>query len=298
MLSSRLGQCLRRLGPPSSNLEASSVCSRTLMTSSVLGAQGRNRYVKGGSNRQDISPETKELIRKARDPEDFSWQLGHNIEEPVTLDLRTEERTRALQYEVPYRGYAAKTDNGTDLIKYYPYTGEEMPDSPPSPVLMVTKVKSLQGEPYWVKDYCEQIGLSRGIRTNKEARKLGKRVFLPNLPSVGHLLYKIKHVVDIQPVTFPNGMPEDFDPDRHGFKINHKGEFTVEGPPKESLESIAARADWMKIDKEHYEREARKHWDAPFNSPLGNSNYHRKNGYLYNSKADSEFVKNQRKKWS
>lgn len=268
------------------------------MTSSVCTARGRNIYVKGGSNRQDISQETRDLIRNARDPDDLSWQLGHGVEEPLTLDLKTEEQTRAMQYEVPYKGYAAQFDNGKDSIKYYPHTGEEVPNTPPSPVLMVTKIKTLFGEPFWVKEYCEQIGLGSG-RCNKFSSKIGRRVFLPNLPSVGLLLYRIKHVIDIQPVTFPNGLPpEDFDPDKHGFKLNHKGEFTVGGPPSESLESIAGRAEWMKMDIDDYKKEARKHWEKPFNSPLGNSNYHKNNKWLYNSKADSEFVKNKKKKWS
>ena len=53
-------------------------------------------------------------------------------------------------------------------------------------------------------------------------------MFLPNLPSVCALLYKIKHVVDIIPLTFPKGMPDDFHPDTHGFKLTPTGEFIVE----------------------------------------------------------------------
>ena len=58
--------------------------------------------------------------------------------------------------------------------------------------------------------------------------QVGSRVFLPNLPSVCALLYKIKHVVDITPLTFPKGMPDDFHPDTHGFKLTPTGEFIVE----------------------------------------------------------------------
>jgi len=241
------------------------------------------------------------LMANARDPMDMSSQLGHGVEEPLTLDLTTEERTRALQYEVPYKGYASKVNNGVDVLKYYPHTGEDLPlaSSPPSPVLMVTKIKKLKGEPYWIKLYCEQIGLGgRQGHGRTGVDRVGDRVFLPNLPSVCMLLYRIKHVIDIQPVTFPNGMPDDFDPETHGFKLTHRGEFIVEGPPVESDASLASRAEWMKIDKEHIDKEARKHWDKPFNSPLGNSNYAVNTGMLRPSKADPEFVKNQKKKWS
>jgi len=128
--------------------------------------------------------------------------------------------------------------------------------------------------------------------------QVGSRVFLPNLPSVCALLYKIKHVVEITPITFPKGIPDDFHPDIHGFKLTPTGEFIVEGPPVESLSSVAERAEWMKLTEKDINREARRHWDSPWGSPLGNNNYHRHTGYQHNSQMDSEFAKNQRKKWS
>jgi len=271
--------------------------SRLLSTSQPVAVRGRNRIVAGASNPQDLSQEARTLIEQAHDPDDLSWQPGYGIGQPITLDVSTEERTRALQYEVPYKGYAANVDNGAEVVKYWPHRGEELPDEPPSPVLMVTKVKTLDKEQHWVKNACEQIGLGSGRLSSKQG-KVGSRVFLPNLPSVCALLYKIKHVVEITPVTFPKGMPEDFHPDTHGFKLTPTGEFIVEGPPAESLSSVAARAEWMKITEKDINREARKHWDNAYGSPLGNSNYHRHTGYQYNSQMDSEFAKNQRKKWS
>jgi hypothetical protein len=47
-------------------------------------------------------------------------------------------------------------------------------------------------------------------------------VFLPNLPSVSLLLFKIKHLLEIRPITFPNGIPEDFDPERDGSRLSLK----------------------------------------------------------------------------
>jgi len=258
-----------------------------------MASKRRGAYIKGGSNKQDISPETKELIQQARDPDDLSWQEGPGIQQPVELDLGTEERRRALQYSVPYKGYEAKVDNGVEGIKYWPHEGDNLDTEPPLPVLMVTRVKTLHGEPYWNKYYCRQIGI--GIR-----EELNQRVFLPNLPSVGLLLYRIKHLIKITPVTFPQGMPEDFSPDTHGFKLTSRGEFIVTPTKGESLESIAQRAEWMKITNADVSREARKHWDNPYNSPLGNSNYHQDTRWIDKKKGDSEYVKNKanRRKWS
>jgi len=302
MLASRVQLALRvplqALRAPQQVLRAPLSPFRGLATSGALGARGRARYVKGGSNRQDLGPEARELIAKARDMDDLSWQLGPGVEEPITLDLRTEERTRALQYEVPYKGYGTKVNNGDDLISYYPHTGEVMPEDRPSPVLMVTKVKSKRGEPYWVKAYMDQIGLGGFGGGQVSLKKVGSRVFLPNLPSVSAVLYRIKHMVEVTPLTFPCGFPEDFHPDTHGFTITNQGEFIVQGAPQESLDSVARRAHWMKLSTEDIKKEARKHWEQPWASPLGNSNYHRESGWQDDSKRDSQFTQNQKKKWS
>jgi len=254
-------------------------------------ASGRGRYIRGGSNKQDVSPETKQLLEQAKDPDDLSWQLGHGIQEPMEVDLTTKERKRAMQYKVKYKGW--RINDGEDKVTYYPHAGEEISEEPPSPVLMVCKIKRLKGEPFWIRDYCDQIGLG-------EYEKCGKLAFLPNTPSVGMLLFKIKHMVKITPVTFPNGMPDDFSPETHGFKLTSRGEFIVTDQPAESLDSIAMRADWMKITKEMIFKEARKHWDKPWSTPLGNHNYHVDSSWLDPAKAASQFEKNKpkNKKWS
>jgi len=42
---------------------------------------------------------------------------------------------------------------------YYPHTGEMWPENyKPSPVILVKRVKALQGEPYWHKETLERIG--------------------------------------------------------------------------------------------------------------------------------------------
>jgi len=252
-------------------------------------AKGRNHFLKGASSKQDISDETKDLLKNARNPEDKSWKLGHGIQEPLVMDPTTPERKRATQYIVKYRG--ENINDGDDLVKYYPHAGEEIPTINPSPVLMVKRVKDFRGETWFNKDFCEQIGLG-----NKE--KLSKFVFLPNIPSVSSMLFKIKHIIEIKPITFPNGIPDDFDPDKHGYKLKSNGEFVVHPSLKVDLKEMTKDADWMKLSSEDISREGRKHWKAPYTSVLGDSHYHKDTRWRDNSKADSQYVKNQRTKWS
>ena len=71
-----------------------------LSTSKPHAVRGRNKIVAGASNPQDLSQEACTLLQHAKDPDDLSWQPGYGIGEPLSLDVSTEERTRALQYEV------------------------------------------------------------------------------------------------------------------------------------------------------------------------------------------------------
>ena len=130
---------------------------------------------------------------------------------------------------------------------------------------------------------------------------IGKLSFLPNTPSVGVLLYRVKHLVKITPVKFPNGIPENFSPDNHGYSLNaHTGEFTITDVPNESIENISAKADWMKLDTEMIKKHHRKEWDRPWGSPMGNYNYYQDNSWKDNAKAASQYEKNKakNKKWS
>ena len=115
------------------------------------------------------------------------------------------------------------------------------------------------------------------------------------------LLFRLKYLVKIQQVRFPNGIPENFSPDTHGYQLDaHTGEFNITEVPNESTESIAARADWMKLSNDMIQKHHRKEWDRPWGSPLGNHNYYQDNSWLDNAKAASQFEKNKakNKKWS
>jgi len=252
-------------------------------------ARGRNYYLKNASNKQDISEETKELLKNARDSEDKSWKLGYGIQKPLVMDPTSTERKRATQYIVKYMG--DNINDGDDKVKYYPHSGEQIPEIKPSPVLMVKRSKSLSGEPWFNKEYCLQLGL--GIKDKGE-----KFVFLPNIPSVTLILFKIKHIVEITPLTFPNGIPDDFDPEKHGYKLKRNGEFLVHPSLRVDVDKMVENAEWMKLTRSQVSKEGYKSWKSPYNSVLGDNHYHQDTRWRDNSKADSQFIKNQRKKWS
>jgi len=277
--AARLGNRMVRADPA-----VTAMCRRCM-------ASGRGHYIRGASNKQDISEETRELLKQVRNPEEPKWKLGHGIQEPIVMDLSSEERKRATQYIQPYYGRARTTELGSDdTVQYYPNQEDTSTQPPPSPVLMVKRIKTLVGEPWYYCHYLEQIGLGK-------RQHISKLSFLPNLPSVGLLLFKIKHLVQITPLTFPNGIPEDFDPEMDGSFLKSNGEFLIHPSLKVNPEEVADRADWMKLELHHIHREARRHWMKPFNTVLGNSNYYRDSRWIDNDAADTEARKNAKKKY-
>lgn len=88
----------------------------------------------------------------------------------------------------------------------------------PHKLHIVTRVKSTKGRPYWEKKVVKSLGLmkSHEPRVHK------------NTPSVNNLLKIIKHLVRIEPLKLPNGLPAaEAMADSY---LNSKGELVVKGP--------------------------------------------------------------------
>ncbi|GAA6103809.1 39S ribosomal protein L30, mitochondrial [Tachysurus ichikawai] len=85
----------------------------------------------------------------------------------------------------------------------------------PHKLHVVTRVKSTKGRPYWEKKVVKSLGLlkSHEPRVHK------------NMPSVNNQLKIIKHLVRIQPLKLPNGLPSE--EEMGGSYLNSKGELVI-----------------------------------------------------------------------
>lgn len=88
------------------------------------------------------------------------------------------------------------------------------PDQPHK-LHIVTRVKSAQRRPYWEKEMVKYLGL----------QKAHIPVIHKNTPSVNSQLKFIKHLVRIQPLKTPYGLPDEQDMSES--YINSKGELIV-----------------------------------------------------------------------
>lgn len=85
----------------------------------------------------------------------------------------------------------------------------------PHKLHVVTRVKSTNRRPYWEKEIMQTLGL----------KKMHAPVIHKNTPAVNNLLKHVKHLVRIQPLKTPFGLPAE--EDLQETYINCNGELIV-----------------------------------------------------------------------
>lgn len=93
-----------------------------------------------------------------------------------------------------------------------------------------------------------------------DGERMSDIVILKNTPEINSKLWKVKHLIKITPITFPNGFPDDI----NGTFLKENGEFLVTKrlvPNAERLEKTEAfRKDPKRIDGDTLRRDSRKKW--------------------------------------
>uniref|UniRef100_A0A8C2C8L3 Large ribosomal subunit protein uL30m n=1 Tax=Cyprinus carpio TaxID=7962 RepID=A0A8C2C8L3_CYPCA len=85
----------------------------------------------------------------------------------------------------------------------------------PHKLHIVTRVKSTMRRPYWEKKVVKSLGLMKAHESRVHK----------NTPSVNNLLKIIKHLVRIEPLRLPYGLPAD--EDMANTYLNNRGELVV-----------------------------------------------------------------------
>uniref|UniRef100_A0A0X3PZY1 39S ribosomal protein L30 n=1 Tax=Schistocephalus solidus TaxID=70667 RepID=A0A0X3PZY1_SCHSO len=95
------------------------------------------------------------------------------------------------------------------------------PCEEPSPVLMVCRLKPWKGIHFYEKGFLEKYGMG-------PTTKMHKWVLVKNTPHVVKELDNIKHLVRVQPVEFPDGLPTTQE-DLLNFRLLPNGKFIRKG---------------------------------------------------------------------
>nr|CAG4651379.1 EOG090X0EYV [Simocephalus serrulatus]SVE94540.1 EOG090X0EYV [Simocephalus serrulatus] len=136
----------------------------------------------------------------------------------VTVTLNTSKSVDS-QSVVPKRRnneVGITEDGGQKFVgfTYYPrFPGQEDPTYEPTKVLMVKRIRPLKHNPFWDKNILASLGLTG---------KLSDIAIVANTPINCAKLWQVKHLVQITPVTLPQGLPEDGDVS--GARLQDNGE--------------------------------------------------------------------------
>ncbi|KAJ9576457.1 hypothetical protein L9F63_006670 [Diploptera punctata] len=96
------------------------------------------------------------------------------------------------------------------------FPGQKDPPYQPTKLLMIERVKPVYGNPYWEKK------LLKHFKLDGQKREIA---IVKNIPEVNNLLWRIKHLIKVTPITTPDGLPEEGD--YNGTWLTEHGEFRV-----------------------------------------------------------------------
>merc|ERR1712045_725302 len=100
-----------------------------------------------------------------------------------------------------------------------------MKNTEPHALHVVKRVATLKGRPWWEKQIMQKFGLYDPKANAMNFHKCAT-VVLKNVPSVNQKLNEVKHLVEILPLTFPHGMPQNEEDAKHSY-LNCRGELLV-----------------------------------------------------------------------
>ncbi|XP_050040023.1 large ribosomal subunit protein uL30m [Dermacentor andersoni] len=78
-------------------------------------------------------------------------------------------------------------------------------------LFLVERVMSLHGVPHWERGILKLLKLDQSKEDKKARirRPLGSRTIVKNTPFMCKMLWQVKHLVKVSPITFPDGEPTE-----------------------------------------------------------------------------------------
>nr|CAH7758144.1 unnamed protein product [Callosobruchus chinensis] len=142
-------------------------------------------------------------------------------------------------------------------FKYYPrHPDFKDPPYEPTKLFRVERLKPMKGLPYWEKNLLKELRLDE---------KNHSFTVVKNIPENNHRLWQIKHLIKIDPITFPDGFPTKDDVTY----LKENGELKIIkkiGAIEERLKlTDAFQKDVKKLDGDTLRRDSRKKWLSGWN---------------------------------
>ncbi|XP_076344760.1 large ribosomal subunit protein uL30m-like isoform X2 [Tachypleus tridentatus] len=121
----------------------------------------------------------------------------------------------------------------------------------PAKLHLVQRVKSLNGRPYWEKLVMKNLKLDG---------KPSSYAILKNTPSINRIMWSVKHLIKVKPITFPYGLPQEGD--YSGTFLKPNGEMIVSPKLRVNPECLLEdpKKELVKMDTDTLKKELRRKW--------------------------------------
>ncbi|XP_077559014.1 mitochondrial ribosomal protein L30 [Haemaphysalis longicornis] len=93
-------------------------------------------------------------------------------------------------------------------------------------LLLVERVVDVYGTPHWERNILQLLRLAQSKEDKKAKirRPLGSRTIVKNTPFMCKMLWRVKHLVRVSPITFPDGEPTEVTSGTH---LSRDGVFRI-----------------------------------------------------------------------
>lgn len=100
---------------------------------------------------------------------------------------------------------------------------KEEPITEPAKLFRVQRIKTAKGRPHWEKRVLIKLGVAKSVSSFHFQNdiwtsfifcinlQLGDVAIIKNIPEMNMLLYRVKHLIKVDPITFPYGEPTQDD---------------------------------------------------------------------------------------
>ncbi|XP_063972813.1 large ribosomal subunit protein uL30m [Diachasmimorpha longicaudata] len=151
-------------------------------------------------------------------------------------------------------------------VNYYPrHPDHADPPITPSKLLVVQRVKPYGGNPYWQKAILDSLKLNEKYSRTERSKK-SELIVVKNTPEICAMLWKVKHLIRVEPLRQPAKLPEDDDVYATWLLENGDLVLTPRIDPAREQATLDHINNPKRLDRETLSYELRMRWLNPWDT--------------------------------
>ncbi|KAI1286782.1 39S ribosomal protein L30, mitochondrial [Halotydeus destructor] len=133
----------------------------------------------------------------------FYFSRFDKVDKWIKTNMYPNKKTYRGAFEAKRNENRCRPDAHFEELAEQIRTVQNIPVVQPSPIHMVWRHQPMYCRPWWEKVTLRKLGLN--MKFDHE------RILIPNTPHYNRLLWEVKHLIRVKPITFPDGVPTEAD---------------------------------------------------------------------------------------